>query len=215
MRNFLCTITGCAIGVLASANPTIFDDALIEQVKDGLTNECGAEKKDVCQRQFETMMEFAQGQGSGNVSIKNFIDTLEHQNLELSKQTERKMGALSFLQDKAKGIDLSVPCYGTASCMLAEKAINACNFGRVLTMINYQTVNINAHILNVISSLLCACVYVGDSGICLLAGKAFPICEQYHKSASSMFQSSVSSWEAVKAVTRKCAIHGDPKVVYR
>jgi len=199
---------GLAIGAAAS-NPTIFDDTTFTSVKNALATECGEENKDACLKQFDTVMNFADRQ-NGHVTVADFVSAVQKNTEQLQKSVENQMGVVSFLNSKAN-VDLSVPCTGTGSCLLAEKAMNACNYGRVLTTVNYQTVNINAHILGVVSSMLCGCVYVANSGVCLLSGKLYPVCETADKLRQNMFQASVSSWEAVKGMTRKCNIHGDPK----
>merc|ERR1719473_1667287 len=117
----------------------------------------------------------------------------------------------SFL---AANLQVSDACVDAVSCNLAERASNACNYGRMLASSTYQSLNIAAHVISTVTSLLCGCVYTGSHGICLLAKAAasYPICESTNNIREKTFAQSASAWEAVKASTKRCALHGAPEL---
>lgn len=88
----------------------------------------------------------------------------------------------------------------------ASGKMNACNYGRLLAQASYAMVNTSAHILTVMTSVACGCVYAGEFGMCILqkAAPMFPICESVQGVQKAIFAGSQNAWEAVKATTKTC-----------
>lgn len=210
--------------VLASETVSpIFSDDMVDQVKAQLGVECG-EDRDACLKTFDEIYNFATAASPDGVSVDKFVKTLTDTNQQMLKSYSKKMdklsiGKLSFLQERAlarsrdrgETIDQGVPCWGSTSCTVLSTVWNACNYGRLLTMTAYQSNNIVAHILTVMESLLCGCVYlpVVTQGFCLMRHNVFfPTCGVI-STAAQFFANSVSKslWQGVAGVTRKCQLH--------
>jgi hypothetical protein len=103
------------------------------------------------------------------------------------------------------------PCASTASCKLKQLAANRCNYARGSLQLAYEGLNTVAHTMGVVVSLLCGCIYVHNVATCLLSNVP-PVCVFPYSVYSKMLAGSGQAWEAVKASTATCMIHGDPSV---
>ena len=85
---------------------------------------------------------------------------------------------------------------------------NRCNYARVALQQAYNELNVATHALGVLVSSLCGCLRSDHVVVCALRGVpaacAFP-----YTVYSKAFAGSVQVWEAVKASTSTCILHGD------
>ena len=94
----------------------------------------------------------------------------------------------------------------------SEIAANGCNYGRILTTSTYQGLNLIAHVLSIVSSVVCGCVHVGPASKCALS-KIYMFCQVPDRWRADAFSRATSAWESVKAMTRKCGVHGAPQII--
>jgi len=104
-----------------------------------------------------------------------------------------------------------VPCFGFASCKLKSLLANKCSFKRSALQSTYQALNVAVQILGTVTSLLCGCINVGPVATCVL-GNVPAVCGFPYSAYSSAFSQSVSLWEAVKAATKSCMVHGEASI---
>lgn len=220
-----------ALSVRTADSGLLFDDELVSQVRERLGDECGEDDmKAQCLKQFDEIFRFATattGSAGGEpLSVDHFVKVMTDSAASMTKSYEAKMrnmgaGKLSFLQHKASAkqraaeFDLGVPCYGGTSCTVLSTVWNACNYGRMLSMMTYQMLNISAHILSVMESLLCACVYapVVPGGRCFMPSRALYVgCGSVAITAKTMWSGTTSVWESVKGATRRCNVHNPAAV---
>ena len=101
-----------------------------------------------------------------------------------------------------------VPCSSPAACAMKSLGANRCNYARVALQQAYNELNVATHALGELVSSLCGCLRSGQVVTCALRGVpaacAFP-----YTVYSKAFAGSVQVWEAVKASTSTCILHGD------
>ena len=101
-----------------------------------------------------------------------------------------------------------VPCSSPSACAMKTLGANRCNYARVALQQAYNELNVATHALGVLVSSLCGCLRSGHVVACALRGVpaacAFP-----YTVYSKAFAGSVQVWEAVKASTSTCILHGD------
>jgi hypothetical protein len=225
MFSKLVFVSSLVAGVAANglANPTIFDDGFLNQAEGALRDDCG----DKCVSAFRKMMKWASdnvqpGPHSDSVAMKDALSELMKDAENTGKDLVAKLTApivadvplTSFIRSKAKmSFPVDVPCVDDVSCAVLEKVAERCNFGRVGAQATYQAVNLAVHVVTVVTSLMCGCLYVGNMAACVL-GKA-PWCTFMDAVFTGAYKNSVQAWEAVKGATKTCSIHGDPRIASR
>ena len=106
----------------------------------------------------------------------------------------------------------SVGCATPKACALKAMASNRCNYARVALQSAYNELNVAVHALGVLVSSMCGCVHTGHVSACAL--RTLPAaCTFPYTVYSKAFAGSVEVWEAVKASTKRCMVHGDPAVL--
>ena len=106
----------------------------------------------------------------------------------------------------------SVACASAKACALKAMASNKCNYARVALQSAYNELNVAVHALGVLVSSMCGCVHTGHVSSCAL--RSLPaVCTFPYTVYSKAFAGSVEVWEAVKASTKSCMVHGDPAVL--
>ena len=75
----------------------------------------------------------------------------------------------------------------------------------------YQGMNVAAHTFAVLVSLLCGCVNIHTSAMCVLQSVP-PICVFPYNVYSKVYSGSIQLWEAVKGSTKTCILHGDAAI---
>ncbi|CAJ1371375.1 unnamed protein product [Effrenium voratum] len=100
-----------------------------------------------------------------------------------------------------------VACSSTTACKLKSFLANVCNYGRVALQTVYQVVNVVVHIMAVLITLLCGCLHILTVSFCVLQGIP-PICIFPYNVYSKINTASTQIWEAVKATTQFCMLHG-------
>lgn len=88
---------------------------------------------------------------------------------------------------------------------------NRCNYGRQALQTAYESFNVAVHTMGVAVSTLCGCTFVLDQAKCVMQNVP-PVCIFPYNAYSRLFASSVQLWEAVKASTKTCLMHGDAAV---
>lgn len=199
MRVLGCSVILCAI----VANAQLLDGKTLNNIDAALTADCGSN----CVNMWHQMLK--NDVPSEITKITDAISFLEQKHVSLLKEIDGKIGAVqSFLQWSP----LETPCGSPASCAVVAQAANACNFGRILTSTTYQLLNIQAHVIAVAASVACGCVHAANVSRCALA-KMYTFCEITNTWRQSLLSASQSSWEAVKGMTKKCQLRGDPRVM--
>merc|ERR1711920_713447 len=125
--------------------------------------------------------------------------------LDLHRKAYSKMESLgkSFTTDTACGTE--------ASCQLQSMIGNKCNYGRQAMQMTYQSLNLVAHVMGVLVTLLCGCLYVHTMAVCVLQSVP-PICVFPYNVYGKIWTQSIQVWESLKSVTKMCMIHGDAMV---
>ena len=102
-----------------------------------------------------------------------------------------------------------IACSTPAACAAKTLGANKCNYARVALQQAYNELNVATHALGVLVSSLCGCVRSGHMSTCALrnvpAACAFP-----YTVYAKAFAGSTQVWQAVKASTATCILHGDP-----
>merc|ERR1712194_906079 len=95
----------------------------------------------------------------------------------------------------------------TSDCKLKSVIANRCNYGREALQASYNSFNTVAHTMAVAISELCGCTFTQGRADCALENVP-SVCIFPYNVYSKMFAGSVQLWEAVKAATKTCMIHG-------
>merc|ERR1712151_452156 len=122
------------------------------------------------------------------------------------------MGSRSaFISSPLPGSDTA--CATPAACRLKTALANKCNYGREALQATYEGLNIAAHVMGVLISLLCGCtgVFVRGQAVCVLQNVP-PVCVFPYNVYVKTFSGSTQLWEAVKGATKSCLVHGDAAV---
>ena len=106
----------------------------------------------------------------------------------------------------------TVACASPKACALKAMASNKCNYARVALQSAYNELNVAGHALGVLVSSMCGCLHTGHVSSCAL--RSLPaVCTFPYTVYSKAFAGSIEVWEAVKASTKSCMVHGDPAVL--
>ena len=101
-----------------------------------------------------------------------------------------------------------VACSTPAACAMKTLGANKCNYARVAMQQAYDELNVATHVLGVLVSSLCGCLHSGHVSICAM--RTVPAtCTFPYTVYAKAFAGSAQVWEAVKASTATCIIHGD------
>ena len=101
-----------------------------------------------------------------------------------------------------------IACATPASCALKALGANKCNYARVALQHAYNELNVATHVLGVLVSSLCGCLHSGHVSTCAMRS-APQVCTFPYTVYAKAFAGSVQVWEAVKASTQTCVLHGD------
>ena len=101
-----------------------------------------------------------------------------------------------------------IACATPASCALKALGANKCNYARVALQQAYNELNVATHVLGVLVSSLCGCLHSGHVSTCAM--RSVPqVCVFPYTVYAKAFAGSAQVWEAVKASTKTCILHGD------
>lgn len=106
----------------------------------------------------------------------------------------------------------SIACSTPAACAAKTLGANKCNYARIALQQAYNELNVATHALGVLVSSLCGCVHSGHVSTCALRGVPAACAFPYTVYAKA-FAGSIQVWEAVKASTATCILHGDPALL--
>lgn len=106
----------------------------------------------------------------------------------------------------------SVACSTPASCAMKTMGANRCNYARLALQQTYNKLNVATHVLGVLVSSLCGCMHSGHVSSCAMRSVP-PACTFPYTVYSKAFAGSAQVWEAVKASTQTCIIHGDASLL--
>jgi hypothetical protein len=102
-----------------------------------------------------------------------------------------------------------VVCSTPSSCAMKTLGANKCNYARLALQQAYKELNVATHVLGVLVSSLCGCMRSGHVSSCAM--RSVPAaCNFPYIVYSKAFAGSAQVWEAVKASTQTCIIHGGP-----
>jgi len=125
-----------------------------------------------------------------------------------AEHQEHPGSKLSAAAAHVAGTSDDTACESSASCQLKSLRANRCNYPREALQATYQGLNLAAHTLGSAVSVLCGCSFVSDKVACAL--QTVPqVCVFPYSVYSQAFAGSIEAWEAVKAATKSCMMHGD------
>lgn len=101
-----------------------------------------------------------------------------------------------------------VACSTPAACAIKALGANKCNYARVALQKAYNELNVATHSLGVLVSSLCGCLHSGHVSVCAMRGVP-AVCTFPYTVYAKAFAGSAQVWEAVKASTATCILHGD------
>jgi hypothetical protein len=136
--------------------------------------------------------------------------------MDVAGEVGRRLGEASALtaQDVATDVPALpaspavIACATPASCALKALAANKCNYARVALQHAYNELNVATHVLGVLVSSLCGCLHSGHVSSCAM--RSMPqVCGFPYTVYAKAYAGSVQAWEAVKASTKSCVLHGD------
>ena len=108
----------------------------------------------------------------------------------------------------AAAAPVGIACATPASCALKALGANKCNYARVALQQAYNELNVATHVLGVLVSSLCGCLHSGHVSTCAM--RSVPqVCTCPYTVYAKAFAGSAQVWEAVKASTKTCVLHGD------
>lgn len=149
--------------------------------------------------------------GSALLELANGVKEQADESMELMAQVAHGNLKSEVSASVAGIVGPNVACHGSASCKLKSLLANKCSIKRSALQSTYQALNVAVQILGIVTSLLCGCVNVGPVATCVL-GNVPAVCGFPYSAYSSAFSQSVSLWEAVKAATKKCMVHGTSSI---
>jgi len=126
-------------------------------------------------------------------------------NNDLNKQTKLSLVPVS------RTVSADTPCNSETLCSIDGLAANKCSYMRKGLQIAYQGLNIVVHVMGVLITALCGCLFVFTQAKCILSNIP-PVCIRPYSVYSKAFSGSVQMWESVKSMTKTCIIHGSPKI---
>lgn len=101
-----------------------------------------------------------------------------------------------------------IACATPASCALKALSANKCNYARIALQHAYNELNVATHALGALVSSLCGCMQSGHVSVCAM--RSVPqVCTFPYTVYAKAFAGSAQVWEAVKASTKTCVLHGD------
>lgn len=122
------------------------------------------------------------------------------------------LASAQFAVSPARVVAISgVPCSTPAACALKTLEANKCNYGRIALQSAYNELNVATHVLGVLVSSLCGCLHSGHVSTCAMSSLPATCTFPYTVYAKA-FAGSIEVWEAVKASTQTCILHGSDSV---
>lgn len=203
---FVVPLVGCAA---ALKNP--FTGLTLQSMETELLVTCGQ----ACVNSFHNMVHELNSQdlNSSEAWLQGVTKMMEGVNTQahlMLSSTQTRTSLVSKSHAKT-GVFGGTPCDSEASCTLVQAFANKCNYARISLQQSYEAVNVAAHVLGVMTSVLCGCVYGGTEAKCLLEGVP-PTCVFPYMVYSRLFSASNELWEAVKGTTKACGVHGDARI---
>jgi len=105
------------------------------------------------------------------------------------------------------GLLSSTACSTPMGCKARELIANKCSYVREVLQLIYQVVNLIAHVITIVISVLCGCLFVANQAVCVLASVPF-LCSLPYNLYNAIFKMSVQLWESIKSTTSLCQVHG-------
>jgi hypothetical protein len=171
-------------GALATDAPLPFEVPahIAAEAESILRSDCG----EVCVASLHDMlgaMDFAHNASDKGTFLKIFADKalqqVEHaERLQKSfhvsmEAAVQKRGTKQSLLGGILSTDTA--CASNAACKLKSMMANKCKYGREALQLAYQGLNIAAHVMGVVITLLCGCLFVHSTAVCVLQSVP-PIC---------------------------------------
>merc|ERR1712007_6383 len=97
-------------------------------------------------------------------------------------------------------------CAGSASCFFKGLMANKCSYIRSTLQIIYQAVNVVAHVMAIVMTVLCGCLFIANQAVCVLSAIPY-ICSTPYNLYNAIFKTSIQLWEAVKSSSTSCQLH--------
>lgn len=103
------------------------------------------------------------------------------------------------------------PCADVGTCAMLEKTGQLCNYMRLGLVTAYQAINMAAHVLVILGSLLCGGLYIAFFPIAILK-TVTTFCDLPITIFMAGFTASANIWESTKGATKTCRMHGFPLI---
>merc|ERR1712150_309357 len=90
---------------------------------------------------------------------------------------------------------LGTVCGGSASCFFTGLQANKCSYIRSTLQMIYQAVNIVAHVMSTVMTVLCGCLFIANQAVCVLSAISI-VCSTPYQLYNAIFKTSIQLWEA-------------------
>jgi len=181
----------------------------LASVEASLSRSCGVQCLALLHGQSSLLEPGAGGNASGSHALLDAIAAEADRRLEHAVALTSAQAATTLAGSKRASLSASgVPCSTPAACAMKTLGANKCNYARVALQQAYNELNVATHALGELVSSLCGCMRAGHVSTCALRGVP-AACTFPYTVYSKAFAGSVQVWEAVKASTATCILHGD------
>merc|ERR1712110_20265 len=210
----------------STSNVTKSPDTLIEEAEAILWKDCGAAcvkvlkecvdapelRQNRTQAEPEKFWESAlavftdktMGQVDYAKRLQASMTSSSQSTLKHSLKTHRAKGLLKLMNS-------DTACAMSTTCKLRGMVANKCNYGRAGMNLVYQGINLAIHVLGIVITLLCGCLYIHTMATCVLQSVP-PICVFPYNVYGKIWTASIQIWEGTKAITKMCMMHGSMTV---
>lgn len=141
----------------------------------------------------------------GLMTLKKTYDHSKQKLLDNHEEIQRFAQTLGVIGD-------DTPCSTEESCQKLSKAMNACNTARSMAADVYSSYLTATNVMNIMISILCACIFVGPAHVCAL--RNFPYtCTFPYQVFGTFMQGSSSVFEVQKSLSSLCRMSTDPNII--
>lgn len=216
----------CLFGSALAERPLKTWSKALQQTEEVLRKDCGERCVEVLHKLVGAPELRNATDDSGESALNLLADRLtqqandaEHFRQSFAKSTTATSSAKSHDKGKLlqpmmlnmKMILADTPCNAQTLCSIDALVANKCSFRRKAQQLSYQGLNVVVHVMAVLITMLCSCMYVIGAARCILS-LIPPVCQRPYSVYSKAFSQSMGMWETVKASTKTCIIHGSPLI---
>lgn len=209
---FLSNVLGGSAASASLLAAPEFSPAFVAEAKSSLQNSCG----EACVEVFDKIVAATDMNTSSQERASTVLKLLGDEALQQAEYAARLQDSFHASVEKQTTklgglLSSDTACATNSLCKLKALAANKCNFGRQSLQTAYQALNIAAHVMSIVITLLCGCLYVHSTAVCALQSVP-PICVFPYNVYGKVYSGSEQLWEAVKGATKTCMMHGDATI---